>query len=245
MSDSWRGLYAPPLCGSHEAYNPRPKHYGPINILVLVSGNGTNLQALLDAEKWGAFDIETKTGGSIPVGIITVGRIAAVVSDRNGIYALERAKAARIPAFVEEPNPSLPKPERRRDLSDRILRLCREKGIGFIVLAGFLSILAGAILKDYSGRIINLHPALLPKFGGQGMYGERVHRAVLAVGETESGCTVHLVDAGTDSGPILLQRKVPVLSDDTPETLAERIHGEEHIAIVEGVRMMIGKLEAS
>ena len=198
-----------------------------IKILVLVSGNGTNLQALIDAEKEGAFER---------------GKIVAAASDRSGAYALERARAAGIPAFVEEPNPALPKPEWRRELSDRILGLCREKEIGLVVLAGFLSILTGVILKEYSGRMMNLHPALLPRFGGQGMYGARVHRAVLAAGETESGCTVHLVDAGTDTGPILLQRKVPVLPSDTPETLAERVHGEEHIAIVEGVRMMVRRL---
>jgi phosphoribosylglycinamide formyltransferase-1 len=93
--------------------------------------------------------------------------------------------------------------------------------------------------------MINLHPALLPKFGGRGMYGEHVHKAVLAAGERESGCTVHLVEAGTDSGPILLQRRVPVLVNDTPETLAERIHKEEHIAIVEAVRMMVSRLNYS
>jgi len=211
-----------------------------VRILVLVSGNGTNLQALLDAEKRGGFNVETKTGGSF-----TSGRITTVISDRSSAYALERARAAGIPAFVEKPNPRLPKPEKRRDLSDRILCLCREKEIGLVVLAGFLSILAGALLEEYSGRIINLHPALLPKFGGQGMYGERVHRAVLAAGETESGCTVHLVDAGTDTGPIILQRKVPVLLGDTIEILTERVHKEEHIAIVEGVMVMVGQLGGS
>jgi len=211
-----------------------------INILVLVSGNGTNLQALLDAEKNGAFDIERKTSDGF-----IVGKIAVVVSDRSGAYALERARAAGIPAFVEKPNLRLPKPERGAELSDRILRLCREKEIGLVVMAGFLSILAGAMLDEYSGRIINIHPALLPKFGGEGMYGERVHRAVLAAGETESGCTVHKVDAGTDTGPIILQRKVPVLLGDTTEILAERVHREEHIAIVEGVMFMIGQLGAT
>jgi phosphoribosylglycinamide formyltransferase-1 len=208
-----------------------------VNILVLVSGNGTNLQALLDAEKRGAFYIETKTGDSF-----ASGNIAAVVSDRSGVYAQKRARVAGIPAFVEKPNPGLPKPERRRELSDRILHICHEKEIGLVVMAGFLSILSGAILEEYSGRIINLHPALLPKFGGEGMYGERIHRAVLAAGETESGCTVHLVDAGTDTGPIILQRKVPVLLGDTIEILAERVHGVEHIAIVEAVMMMVGQL---
>ena len=199
----------------------------PVNILVLASGSGTNLQALIDVQAGGALE-----GGSI----------AAVLADRSGAYALERARAAGIPAFVEKPDSGLAKPERRRELSDRILRLCREKEIGLIVYAGFLSILAGTIIKEYAGRMINLHPALLPKFGGDGMYGEHVHRAVLATGETESGCTVHLVDAGTDTGPILLQRKVPVLPGDTPESLAERIHKEEHIAIVDGVKLMLEEL---
>jgi phosphoribosylglycinamide formyltransferase-1 len=193
-----------------------------INILVLVSGGGTNLQALIDAEKKGVF-----------------GRIAAVVSDRPGVYALERARLAGIPAFVEEPDKSLPKESRRRELSDRILNVAKTQQAGLLVLAGFLSILSGEIIREYSGRIINLHPALLPKFGGEGMYGEKVHRAVLDAGETESGCTVHLVDAGTDTGPILLQRRVPALPGDTPETLAERIHRQEHIAIVEAVAMMV------
>ena len=200
----------------------------PINILVLVSGNGTNLQALIDAEKSGSL------GNA---------RITAVLSDRSGAYALERAKALGIPALVEKPDPALAKEERRLEHSDRILRICAEKQISLIVFAGFLSILAGDIIKKYSGKMINLHPALLPKFGGQGMYGERVHRAVLEAGEKESGCTVHLVDAGTDTGPILLQRRVPVLSGDTAESLAERIHKEEHIAIVEGVKIMLGRIK--
>jgi len=208
-----------------------------VNILVLVSGGGTNLQALIDAQAAGEF-----SAGNPAVNKNAVGKIAAVLSDRDGVYALQRAELAGIPAFVEKPDPGLAKPERRRELSDRILRLCREKEIGLIVYAGFLSILAGDIIKEYSGRMINLHPALLPKFGGEGMYGEHVHRAVLDSGESESGCTVHLVDAGTDTGPILLQRKVPVLPGDTPQSLAKRIHKEEHIAIVEAVKMMLEDL---
>jgi phosphoribosylglycinamide formyltransferase-1 len=133
----------------------------------------------------------------------------------------------------------LPREERRRDLSDRILALARGYDAGLIVLAGFLSILEGDLLREYKGKIINIHPSLLPKYGGDGMYGERVHRAVLAAGERESGCTVHMVDGGTDTGPALLRRKVPVLPGDTPETLAERIHREEHIALVEAVINLI------
>ena len=192
--------------------------------MVLVSGGGSNLQALIDAEKSGVY------------------KITAVVSDRSGVYALERAKLAGIPTFVAEPDKSLPKEERRKELSDRIFGITETRQARFLVLAGFLSILSGKIIKEYSGRIINLHPALLPKFGGEGMYGEKVHKAVLDAGESESGCTVHLVDAGTDTGPILLQRKVPVLADDTPESLAERIHKEEHIAIVEAVKIMVNKI---
>ena len=196
-----------------------------INIMVLVSGSGTNLQALLDAEKTGALE-----------------KITLVVSDRPGAYALERASNAGVPAFTVEPDKNIPREQRRQEMSGRILSLAETYGISLIVLAGFLSILAGEIIRRYSGRIINLHPALLPKFGGEGMYGERVHRAVLDAGEEESGCTVHLVDAGTDTGPILLQRRTPVLPGDTPASLAERIHREEHTAIVEAVKMMTERL---
>jgi phosphoribosylglycinamide formyltransferase-1 len=202
-----------------------------VKIMALVSGGGTNLQALLDAQKNGAFG----SGDS-------EGKIVLVVSDNPKAYALERAKAAEVAVAVEEPDRSIPRDERRQELSDRILRLVETYHIDLIVLAGFLSILMGEIVRRYSGRIINLHPSLLPKFGGNGMYGERVHRAVLDAGEKESGCTVHLVDAGVDTGPILLQRRVPVLSGDTPDTLAERIHKEEHIAIVEAVKMMVERV---
>ena len=210
----------------------------PVNILILVSGNGTNLQAILDTSMEGKILLDTSMAEKPQIG----GRISAVLSDRPGVYALERAGAGGIPAFVEKPDYSLPRPERRKEHSDRILRFCRKKEIGLIVLAGFLSILTGDIIEEYSGRMINLHPSLLPKYGGQGMHGEHVHKAVLAAGETESGCTVHFVDRGTDTGPILLQRKVPVLPGDTPESLAERIHKEEHIAITEAVKMMVERL---
>ena len=196
---------------------------GAVNILVLVSGGGTNLEALINAEKAKTFN----------------GKISLVISDRDGVYALKRAGLAGIPAIVEKPNPDLPKPERRLDLSNRLLRHCREKNIGLIVHAGFLSILAGDIVKEYSGRMINIHPSLLPKYGGQGMYGENVHRAVLAAGEAESGCTVHYVSAGIDEGPIILQRKVPVLPGDTAASLAERIRKEEHITLVEAVQQVV------
>ena len=196
-----------------------------VNIMALVSGGGTNLQALLEAEKKGE---------------LGEGKLVLVVSDRPGAYALERAKKWGIPVFVEEPDMRLAREERQLELSERLFRLARESNIGVIVMIGFLSILAGKILRHYSDRIINLHPSLLPKYGGDGMYGERVHRAVLDAGDRESGCTVHFVDEGTDTGKILLQRSVPVLTGDTPDSLADRIHSEEHIAIVEAVKIVCG-----
>ncbi|MDR0390143.1 MAG: phosphoribosylglycinamide formyltransferase [Spirochaetaceae bacterium] len=198
-----------------------------LNILVLASGNGSNLQALIDAERAGRLDR---------------GRIGMVIADREGAYALTRAQNAGIKTLTEKPDPKLPGAMRRRDLSDRMLARARTGGMDFIILAGFLSILEGDIIEAYRGRIINLHPSLLPKYGGKGMYGEKVHQAVLAAGEKESGCTVHLVDEGTDTGPILLQRRVPVLEGDDSESLAARIHAEEHKAIVEAALMMIKSL---
>jgi len=192
-----------------------------------VSGNGTNLQAILDAERSGRLD---------------AAYVAVVISDRPGAYALERAKLAGKPALLLEANRNLPKDERRLDLSNRILAAVQAVSAECIVLAGFLSILQGPILEQYRERIINIHPSLLPKFGGPGMYGKRVHQAVLDAGEQLSGCTVHVVDQGTDTGPILLQRTVPVLPDDTPDSLANRIHIEEHIAIVDGLKELITRL---
>ena len=198
------------------------------NICVLVSGGGTNLQALIDYEK---------TEKECPY------HIALVVSNTKNAYALERAKNAGIPCFIKSPYAVLGKEnaekatrdQKRIAISDAILGLCHEYKIEGIVLAGYLSVLGGAIIKQYANKIVNLHPALLPKFGGVGMWGHNVHEAVLAAKEKESGCTVHLVDEGCDTGKILVQKKVPVLENDTPDSLYERIAPEEHKAMVEGV----------
>lgn len=198
-----------------------------VPVAVLVSGNGSNLQALLDAERSG------RLGKAF---------VAVVISDRSGAYALERAKQAGKPALIIEANRKLPKEERRLELSNRILAAVQAVSAECIVLAGFLSILQGPILEYYRERIINIHPSLLPKFGGPGMYGERVHRAVLDAEEPLSGCTVHIVDHGTDTGPILIQRTVPVLGSDTPDSLAHRIHIEEHVAIVDGLTALLTRL---
>lgn len=199
-----------------------------MNIAVLVSGGGTNLQALIDYEK---------SHADCPYHIVLV------VSNTKSAFALERANNANIPALVRSPYSVMGKDvaekatrdEKRIAVSDAILKLCPEYKVDAIVLAGYLSVLGGEILKVYKDKIVNLHPALLPKFGGVGMWGHNVHEAVLAAGEKESGCTVHLVDEGCDTGKILFQKKVPVLEGDTPETLYARIAPHEHDALIEGV----------
>jgi phosphoribosylglycinamide formyltransferase-1 len=201
-----------------------------MRIAVLVSGGGTNLQALIDAKD--------AAGDNDRAGTY---EIAIVIADRE-CYALERATKSGIETALALPPKGVPRPEARRAVSDRVLELAREAKADALVLAGFLTIMSGPVIDEYSNRIVNLHPALLPKFGGPGMWGHHVHEAVLASGDAESGCTVHLVDSGCDTGPILLQRTVPVMKGDTAETLAARISGEEHEAIVEGVRVLARRL---
>ncbi len=215
------------------------KKDSPLKIAVLVSGGGTNLQALIDSER-----TRREAGQGCPY------TVALVISSSKKAFALERAAKAGIPAVVASPHTELgseaartaSRDEKRLAVSNRVLELCREHSIEAIVLAGFLTVLGGPIIREYAGRIINLHPALLPKFGGQGMWGHHVHEAVLAAGEAESGCTIHLVDAGCDTGEILLQKRVPVLPGDTPESLYARIAPQEHIAMVEGVELLARRL---
>ncbi len=209
-----------------------------MNIAVLVSGGGTNLQALIDYER---------QEQNCPY------HIAVVMSDRKAAYALERARNAGIPVELVGPYAVLGKEraqtagkeEKRAAVSGRVLEVCRSYHADGVVLAGWLTVLGGELLTAYTGRIINLHPALLPEFGGEGMWGHHVHEAVLAAGRKESGCTVHLVDAGCDTGRILVQRRVPVLPDDTPDSLYARIAPEEHKAIVEGACMLAAMTERS
>ena len=199
-----------------------------IKLVILVSGGGTNLQALIDYQKE-HLDCPYK--------------IVGVFSDRKDAYALERAKNAGIRTELvssyailgSEKAKVASRDEKRFAISDRVNELCHSYEADAIVLAGWLTVLAGKIIDDYSNRIVNLHPALLPKFGGEGMWGHHVHEAVLASGEKESGCTVHLVDAGCDTGKILVQKKVPVMAGDTPDSLYARIAPQEHIALIAGV----------
>lgn len=207
-----------------------------MKIAVLVSGGGTNLQALIDYEK---------SHADCPY------HIAVVMSDRKDAYALERARIANIATEIvssykvlgAEKAKTASRDEKRNAVSNKILENCRAYKVDAVVLAGFLTVLSGDIINAYSNRIVNLHPALLPKFGGVGMWGHHVHEAVLRAHETESGCTIHLVDAGCDTGKILVQKRVPVMPDDTPETLYARIAPTEHEAIVEGVCLLSSLLK--
>ena len=173
-----------------------------IRIAVLVSGGGTNLQTLIDAVDKG--DIN--------------GEIAAVISDNENAYALERARKHGIKAIYIN----------RKQLAERLIIELQRLDIELVVLAGFLSILDRELVKAYEGRIINIHPSLIPSFCGKGFYGERVHKAALEYGVKVSGATVHFVDEGTDSGPIIFQEAVPVYFEDTSETLAARVLQVEH-----------------
>ena len=174
-----------------------------LHIAVLVSGAGSNLQALLDAQL---------------NGVMHSGRIALVISDNPEAYALQRAKAAGVQTFAFD----------RKALGSElveknILTALQKWQIDLIVLAGFLMILSSDFIMCYTGRIINVHPSLLPAFGGKGYYGLNVHRAALERGVKLSGATVHLVNEEPDGGPILMQKAVRVLKNDTPETLQQRI----------------------
>lgn len=205
-------------------------------VAVLVSGGGTNLQTLIDYEAEHKVDCPYE--------------IVVVISDHKDAFALERAQKAGIPTAITSPFSVMGKDvaqnatrdEKRLAVSNAMLDHCQKFGVQIIVEAGCLTVLSGDILKNYANRIINLHPALLPKFGGVGMWGHHVHEAVLAAGETESGCTVHLVNEVCDGGEILLQKKVPVLPDDTPETLYARIAPKEHEALLEGLLLICNRL---
>ncbi len=205
-------------------------------VAVLVSGGGTNLQTLIDYEAEHKVDCPYE--------------IVVVISDHKDAFALERAQKAGISTAITSPFSVMGKDvaqnatrdEKRLAVSNAMLDHCQKFGAQIIVEAGCLTVLSGDILKKYANRIINLHPALLPKFGGVGMWGHHVHEAVLAAGETESGCTVHLVNEVCDGGEILLQKKVPVLPDDTPETLYARIAPKEHEALLEGLLLLCNRL---
>lgn len=190
-------------------------------IAVLVSGRGSNLQAILDACASGEVDA----------------RVAVVVSNRAGVPALQRAALAGVPSAVFTVRAYSDREAAHAAMAATIAGM----GAELVVLAGFDHILAPTFFVRLRGvPVINLHPALLPLFGGRGMHGDKVHQAVLASGATESGCTVHRVHPETvDLGEVVVQRRVPILPGDDAATLAARVLDEEHTAIVEAIRRFV------
>lgn len=176
-----------------------------LRVAVLLSGNGSTLQNLLDRVAAGELDAE----------------IVCVVSSRADAYGLERARQANVPA-IAAPRKDF---ETVEAFGEAVWKILREHAPDLVVLAGFMSLLP--VPKDYEGRIMNVHPALIPAFSGKGMYGMRVHEAVLDYGAKLTGVTVHFVNEDYDRGPVILQSAVPVEEDDTPETLAERVQAKE------------------
>ena len=175
-----------------------------LRLAVLVSGGGTNLQAIMD---------------SIKVGAITNAEIVTVISNNKGAYALERAKAYGAESLLLSPKDF----NTREEFNQKLLETLKEREIDLVVLAGYLVVVPPCVIKEYENRIINIHPSLIPSFCGTGCYGLHVHEKALARGVKVSGATVHFVDEGTDTGPIILQQPVMVRPGDTPEILQKRI----------------------
>lgn len=195
---------------------------GKARIAVLVSGGGTNLQALMDAQD---------------AGILKSGEIVRVISNNAGAYALERAKSHGIETAVltraEYPEQAA--------FEAKLLELLREAGVELIILAGFMRILSADFVKHYPKRILNVHPALLPSFGGKGFYGLHVHEAALAYGVKVTGATVHYVNEVPDGGEILLQKAVNVRAGDTPETLQRRVMEQAEWKLLPKAAEMVSK----
>lgn len=189
-----------------------------LKVAVLVSGGGSNLQSILDYEQ-DSFKVEM------------------VIGSKEGIYGLERAKNAGVPSYV------VSRKEYGDEVSNKILELTKGK-VDLIVLAGYLSILDGEILKVFKDRIVNIHPSLIPSFCGDKMYGMHVHNAVRASGVRFTGCTVHFVNEEVDGGAIILQEAVPVYFEDTAEDIQKRVLVEEHKMLPRAIDLISrGKVE--
>ena len=194
-----------------------------MKVAVCVSGGGTNLQAIIDKVKDGT---------------ITNAEIALVVSNKPGAYALERAQNAGIPTAVIEPKAY---PDREA-FGQAMIDALNNAGIELVVLGGYLVILPENLVKAFEGRMINIHPSLIPSHCGDGYYGLKVHESVLKRGNKVTGATVHFVDEGTDSGPIILQKAVDVLEGDTPETLQKRVMEEaEWVILPKAIDLLANK----
>ena len=187
-----------------------------VNIGVLISGGGTNLQALIDGVNSGTIK----------------GKIRVVISNRKDAYGLERARKANIESIFIDP-----KGYSHEKYCNVLLEELKKRDVELVVLAGFLKVLSREFVNEYKNRIINIHPSLIPSFSGQGYYGEKVHQAVLDYGVKYTGATVHFVDEGADTGPIILQEVVKVDNEDTVESLREKVLKVEHKILVEAVRL--------
>lgn len=185
-------------------------------IAVLISGNGSNLQAIIDAVSSKYLNCS----------------IEAVISSNKSAFGLKRAKLKGIHTYI------LDNTKNSELMSDSVLEIAQNKKADLIVLAGFLKILSGSILEVYKNRIVNIHPSLIPSFCGEGMYGIKVHEKAIEYGVKISGCTVHFVNDETDGGPIIIQKSVPVYSSDSPKALQERILKQEHIALVDAIKLI-------
>ena len=195
-----------------------------VRIAVLCSGGGTNFQAILSAQQ---------------AGMTPHGEVVLLISDHKDAYVLTRAMRNGVESAVVDVH-EVPD---RREREERILGILREKEIGFVVFAGFMSILSERFIRAYEGRIINVHPSLIPSFCGKGYYGLHVHEAVLARGVKVTGATVHFVTEECDGGPIILQRAVEVKEGDTPESLQKRVMREaEWVILPEAVELVCKQL---
>jgi phosphoribosylglycinamide formyltransferase-1 len=190
-----------------------------MNIAVFASGRGSNLMAILKAIEEGKLKA----------------RVVVVVSNNSSAGALEIARSKGIDAL----HISRRQFSSDREYADKILSELRKRNVELIVLAGYMKKIPAEVVSEYRNRILNIHPALLPSFGGQGMYGINVHKAVIESGVKITGVTVHIVDEEYDHGPIVLQRAVEVKDDDTPETLAERVLKVEHEVYPEAIRLFV------
>jgi phosphoribosylglycinamide formyltransferase-1 len=189
-----------------------------LNIAVFGSGRGSNFQAILDA---------------IQAGTLRGARVVVVVSNNSDAGILNIARANGIPAM----HMSRMQFKTEEDFELGILNLLKSYNVNFVALAGYMKHLSSKIINTYKNRVVNIHPALLPKFGGPGMYGMRVHEAVIAAGETKSGATVHMLDEEYDHGPIVMQQMIQVAPDDTAESLAAKVLKVEHQLYPEAIRL--------
>lgn len=188
----------------------------PVKIGVLISGGGTNLQCIIDKVKSGYIN----------------GEISLVISNKSDAYGLVRAGREGIEAIWIDKK----KYSTEEEYNDAIIEELKNRDIELVILAGYLKVLSKKFVTEYKGRIINIHPSLIPSFCGKGYYGEKVHEEVLKYGVKVSGATVHFVDEGTDTGPIILQKAVEVKDDDTVESLKARVLKVEHEILPEAVK---------